>query len=154
MEQNALSYAGKGPKDLWPSISNYVLQILITDSPQSPVAYLYFLNSGGGSYPEVISKAQSERVPELIFWHIPSKAYEKVAPWIGVRKPCVGSINKETVASQEAEAGIMEILEKRPSVKAVFVGHNHGLDWCCPYGKLWLCFAGHIWVMQWLWRLG
>ncbi|KAI6696834.1 hypothetical protein NL676_016953 [Syzygium grande] len=83
------------------------------------------------------------QVPELIFWHIPSKAYEKVAPWIGVRKPCVGPINKETVASQEAEAGIMEILEKRPSVKAVFVGHNHGLDWCCPYRKLWLCFARH-----------
>lgn len=27
--------------------------------------------------------------------------------------------------------------------QAVFVGHNHGLDWCCPYKKLWLCFARH-----------
>lgn len=27
--------------------------------------------------------------------------------------------------------------------QAVFVGHNHGLDWCCPYEKLWLCFARH-----------
>ncbi|KAI6696826.1 hypothetical protein NL676_016945 [Syzygium grande] len=89
------------------------------------------------------SKGPEDLVPELIFWHIPSKAYEKVAPWIGVRKPCVGSFNKETVASQEAEAGIMEILEKRPSVMAVFVGHNRGLDWCCPYKKLWLCFARH-----------
>ncbi|KAK7267297.1 hypothetical protein RIF29_19966 [Crotalaria pallida] len=26
---------------------------------------------------------------------------------------------------------------------AVFVGHNHGLDWCCPYKKLWLCYARH-----------
>ncbi|XP_010056629.2 probable inactive purple acid phosphatase 16 [Eucalyptus grandis] len=156
VEQNALSYSSEGPKDLWPSISNYVLQISPTDNPQSPLAYLYFLDSGGGSYPEVISNAQSEwfknqslqinqdsRVPELIFWHIPSKAYEKVAPWIGVRRPCVGSINMETVASQEAETGIMEILQNRPSVKAVFVGHNHGLDWCCPYKKLWLCFARH-----------
>lgn len=156
VEQNALSYSSEGPKDLWPSISNYVLQISPTDNPQSPLAYLYFLDSGGGSYPEVISNAQSEwfknqslqinpdsRVPELIFWHIPSKAYEKVAPWIGVRRPCVGSINTETVASQEAETGIMEILQNRPSVKAVFVGHNHGLDWCCPYKKLWLCFARH-----------
>lgn len=26
----------------------------------------------------------------------------------------------------------------------MFVGHNHGLDWCCPYkDKLWLCFARH-----------
>lgn len=23
------------------------------------------------------------------------------------------------------------------------MGHNHGLDWCCPYKKLWLCFARH-----------
>ena len=60
IEQNALSYSSKGPEDLWPSISNYVLQISTTDNPQSPVAYLYFLDSGGGSYPEVISKAQSE----------------------------------------------------------------------------------------------
>lgn len=28
-------------------------------------------------------------------------------------------------------------------LQAVFVGHNHGLDWCCPYKKLWLCFARH-----------
>lgn len=23
------------------------------------------------------------------------------------------------------------------------MGHNHGLDWCCPYKELWLCFARH-----------
>lgn len=28
-------------------------------------------------------------------------------------------------------------------VQAVFVGHNHGLDWCCPYQNLHLCFARH-----------
>ena len=29
--------------------------------------------------------------------------------------------------------------------QAVFVRvrHNHGLDWCCSYQKLWLCFARH-----------
>lgn len=27
--------------------------------------------------------------------------------------------------------------------QAIFVGHNHGLDWCCPYEKMWLCFARH-----------
>lgn len=59
------------------------------------------------------------RVPELIFWHIPSKAYKKVAPKFRIRKPCVGSINKEKVAAQEAEMGIMKILVKRPSVKVI-----------------------------------
>jgi hypothetical protein len=28
-------------------------------------------------------------------------------------------------------------------LQAVFVGHNHGLDWCCPSGSMHLCFARH-----------
>ncbi|MBA0830102.1 hypothetical protein Goarm_014649 [Gossypium armourianum] len=156
MDNNVLSLSKSGPQDLWPGISNYVLQVLSKEKPHTPLVYLYFLDSGGGTYPEVISTAQADwfkriseeinpdsRVPELIFWHIPSKAYKKVAPKFRIHKPCVGSINKEKVAAQEAEMGIMKILVKRPSVKAVFVGHNHGLDWCCPYGQLWLCFARH-----------
>ncbi|KAM5558629.1 putative inactive purple acid phosphatase 16 [Rosa sericea] len=151
-----LSYSRYGPKELWPSVSNYVLQVSSPNNPGSPVAFLYFLDSGGGSYPEVLSSAQAEwfrqkaleinpdsRVPELIFWHIPSRAYKKAAPRFGIHKPCVGSINKERVATQDAENGIMKLLAERDSVKAIFVGHNHGLDWCCPYKKLWLCFARH-----------
>ncbi|ESQ49057.1 hypothetical protein EUTSA_v10020902mg [Eutrema salsugineum] len=154
---NALSYSMIGPKELWPSVSNYVLLLESSDDSKPAVALLYFLDSGGGSYPEVISNSQVEwfksmsntlnpdlRIPELIFWHIPSKAYKKVAPRLWITKPCTGSINKEKVAAQEAENGMMRVLEKRSSVKAVFVGHNHGLDWCCPYkDKLWLCFARH-----------
>ncbi|EOY09114.1 Purple acid phosphatase 16 isoform 2 [Theobroma cacao] len=156
MDNNLLSFSRSGPKDLWPGISNYVLQVSSQEKPETPIVYLYFLDSGGGTYPEVISSAQAEwfkrkseeinaesRIPEIIFWHIPSKAYKKVAPKFRIHKPCVGSINKEKAAAQEAEMGIMKVLVRRPSVKAVFVGHNHGLDWCCPYRKLWLCFARH-----------
>ncbi|KAF3442010.1 hypothetical protein FNV43_RR15926 [Rhamnella rubrinervis] len=156
IDQNELSHSRYGPKQLWPSVSNYVLQLSSSDDPHPPLAFLYFLDSGGGSYPEVISSAQSEwfhqksqainpdsRVAEIVFWHIPSKSFKKVAPFLFISKPCVGSINKERVADQEAETGIMKLLLQRPSVKAVFVGHNHGLDWCCPYEKLWLCFARH-----------
>lgn len=57
------------------------------------------------------------RVPEIIFWHVPSKAFRKVAPKCRIHKPCVGSINKERVDSQEAEMGIMKLLLKRSSVK-------------------------------------
>ncbi|KAJ8756298.1 hypothetical protein K2173_025110 [Erythroxylum novogranatense] len=156
IDHNDLSYTKNGPKDLWPSISNYILNVSSSDDPRSPALFMYFLDSGGGSYPEVISNAQADwfkkkseeinpdsRVPEIVFWHIPTKSYKKVAPWFGMGKACIGSINKESVATQEAELGIMNILVKRPSVKAVFVGHNHGLDWCCPYQRLWLCFARH-----------
>ncbi|XP_044504622.1 probable inactive purple acid phosphatase 16 isoform X2 [Mangifera indica] len=156
IDYNVLSHSGIGPKDLWPSISNYVLQVSSSNDPVKAVAYMYFLDSGGGSYPEVISSAQAEwfqlksqeinpdsSVPEIVFWHIPSKAYKKVAPYFGIHRPCVGSMNRESVTPQEAEMGIMKILVRRHSVKAVFVGHDHGLDWCCPYHKLWLCYARH-----------
>ncbi|KAJ6778814.1 INACTIVE PURPLE ACID PHOSPHATASE 16-RELATED [Salix koriyanagi] len=139
IENNLLTLSKTGPKDLWPSISNYVLQLSSSDDPESPVLFMYFFDSGGGSYPEVISNAQAEwfqhvseeinpdsRVPEVVFWHIPSQAYKNVAPWLRIHKPCVGSINKERVAAQEAELGIMDMLAKRSSVKAVFAGHNHG----------------------------
>ncbi|KAG6414141.1 hypothetical protein SASPL_126859 [Salvia splendens] len=152
IERNSLSFSTDGQRNLWPSVSNYVLKLSSTSNARDPVALMYFLDSGGGSYPEIISNAQVKwfqeksreinphsRVPEIIFWHIPSKAYEKVA--IGAQ--CVGSIFWESVAAQEAEMGMMKALEKRDSVKAVFVGHNHGLDWCCPHRKMWLCFARH-----------
>lgn len=59
-DQNQLSYSSSGPRELWPSVSNYVLQLSTTDHPRSSITYLYFLDSGGGSYPEVLSKAQVE----------------------------------------------------------------------------------------------
>lgn len=169
IENNNLSYSRCGPSDLLPGVSNYVLPVhhsCQTNNDSPPLVLLYFLDSGGGSYPEIISNAQVNwfrtqsshlnpkmSIPELVFWHIPSLAYKKVAPPPssqqdrlfsgGNRKHCVGSINYETVDPQETELGIMDLLSSRPSVKAVFVGHNHGLDWCCPWRNLWLCFARH-----------
>lgn len=25
----------------------------------------------------------------------------------------------------------------------MFVGHDHGNDWCCPHKKMWLCYGRH-----------
>ncbi|KAK9062203.1 hypothetical protein SSX86_019389 [Deinandra increscens subsp. villosa] len=156
--RNSLSYTGFGPRNLWPSVSNYVLTIVSPKSDsKSPVMLMYFLDSGGGSYPEVISTIQSEwfrnksqkmnpdsSIPEIVFWHIPSQAYKNAAKKAAPRRAqCVGSMFEERVAAQEAEMGMMKLLKERPSVKAIFVGHNHGLDWCCPYEKMWLCYARH-----------
>lgn len=57
---NRLSHSKTGPKHLWPSVSNYVLQVSSSKDPQTAVVYMYFLDSGGGSYPEVVSSAQAE----------------------------------------------------------------------------------------------
>ena len=71
--------------------------------------------------PEIILSSPACRIPELTFWHIPSTAYAKVAPKAKtvIRKPCIGSLNMEDVAPQEAEWGMMEALAKRPSVKVL-----------------------------------
>lgn len=149
-------------KALWPSVSNYALQILPHNSTSAAAAslILYFLDSGGGSYPELISARQAawfqtlttelnpdQRIPELAFWHIPTRAYANIAPHPGspIQTPCVGSINLEAVDPQVSELGFMELVSSRSSMKASFVGHNHGLDWCCPaeHGIMYLCFARH-----------
>lgn len=59
----------------------------------------------------------SNRVPEIIFWHIPSQAYKTVAPRFYAHRKCIGSMFVEEVASQEAELGMMKLLEVRSSVK-------------------------------------
>ncbi|XP_027176267.1 probable inactive purple acid phosphatase 16 [Coffea eugenioides] len=155
IQHNSLSYSKSGPSNLWPSVSNYVLKLSSSSDPEVTLALMYFLDSGGGSYPEVLSSSQANwfnqtsqqvnpdsRVPEIMFWHIPSQAYKQAAPRF-LKGKCVGSMFNESVAAQEAEMGMMKLLEARPSVKVVFVGHNHGLDWCCPYKQLWLCYARH-----------
>ena len=47
----------------------------------------------------------------------------KVAPKAmgKIRRPCVGSLNMEDVAPQEAEWGMMDALAKRPSVKVALL---------------------------------
>lgn len=60
INNNRLSYSISGPKNLWPSVSNYVLQVSSSKDPKLPAVFLYFLDSGGGSYPEVVSNAQVE----------------------------------------------------------------------------------------------
>lgn len=55
-----LSYSCSGPRDLWPGVSNYVLQVLSRRRTRGddPALLMYFLDSGGGSYTEVVSSAQ------------------------------------------------------------------------------------------------
>lgn len=65
-------------------------------------------------------------MPELVFWHIPSVAYTQAGP--GEQKPipapCVGNLNDEGIAPQAAEAGIMNALATRKSVKVLAIHHT------------------------------
>lgn len=66
---------------------------------------------------EIKRKGILNRVPEIIFWHIPSQAYKEVAPRSDAHGNCIGSLFMEEVAAQEAEMGMMQLLEGRSSVK-------------------------------------
>jgi hypothetical protein len=50
-----------GPQTLWPSVSNYAIPIAASSSSDTdkPAAVLYFLDSGGGSMPQLISAKQA-----------------------------------------------------------------------------------------------
>lgn len=61
IRNNKLSYTRFGPQNLWPSVSNYVLTVVSPKSDRElPIMFMYFLDSGGGSYPGVISAIQTE----------------------------------------------------------------------------------------------
>lgn len=51
------SFSQAGPETLWPSVSNYVIPIA-SSKGDATAAMLYFIDSGGGSMPEVISASQ------------------------------------------------------------------------------------------------
>jgi len=58
-----LSYSSSGPRELRPGVSNYVLQVLSRrrtrgSDDHDPALLMYFLDSGGGSYTEVVSSTQ------------------------------------------------------------------------------------------------
>jgi hypothetical protein len=50
-----------GPIILWASVSNYAISVAASSSLENdkPAAIMYFLDSGGGSMPQLISKKQA-----------------------------------------------------------------------------------------------
>lgn len=52
------SFSTAGPKTLWPSVSNFAIPITSPDGTET-VAIMYFLDSGGGSMAEFISRDQT-----------------------------------------------------------------------------------------------
>lgn len=57
--QSVGSLSQAGPKSLWPSLSNYVFPVASSKDAGSVAALFYFLDSGGGTYQEVVSASQA-----------------------------------------------------------------------------------------------
>ena len=158
-------------------VSNYVITVLApapmpglrpgssisADTDGVPVALLYFLDTGGGSLPEVLdddtvgwlqdtaeekSIAHGGRyLPSLLFMHIPAMQYGDAAPpssdgpWDARQCPS-GSIAEDSVTPTEGDSGIFMAMA-RARIGWAFVGHDHGNDWCCVQRGRTLCFGRH-----------
>ncbi|KAL6074992.1 Phosphatase dcr2 [Balamuthia mandrillaris] len=150
------SYSQFGPRDIH-GLSNYYLAIYPPSSdelPPVPLSLLYFLDSGGGTIPEIVYPDQVEwyiktsamlqssygkALPSLAFFHIPTEQY------VNAFNPqvCFG-VQQDDIAPQQSSNGLLDAFQKMGDVKASFVGHNHGNDWCCPTKQsIKICYGRH-----------
>ncbi|KAA0170576.1 hypothetical protein FNF28_01338 [Cafeteria roenbergensis] len=98
--------------------SNYFLPVGSHGDPQGPPELLlYFLDSGGGRAPEVYTKALHS--PQGFF----GMALDNITPTAN-------------------DTGVFAVA-KDTGIQAVFVGHDHGNDFCGSVEGVWLCFGRH-----------
>ena len=146
-------------------VTNYVLDVL-DPVTEKPALQIFFLDSGGGSLLEAINDDQIRwfreqagiaadettmttkisKVPAVAFQHIPTWQHEYV------EGACLG-YQGDGVAELEYDGGIVDAMIESGRFHFLAVGHNHGNDYCCPYGydnndnqdssDLYFCFGRH-----------
>jgi DNA repair exonuclease SbcCD nuclease subunit len=141
-----LSLSEGGPLEVT-GTTNYVLDVNLEDTA---AAQIFFLDSGGGSYPKTIDDSQIQwfqeqasksQLPAVAFQHVPTEAYQ-------FADACAGFQGEEGIDPLEYDAGIANALAESGRVSFLAVGHNHGNDYCCPYNDgsdtaLHVCFGRH-----------
>ena len=135
-----LSLSQFGPSNIH-GLTNYYLFVYSDEQAEIPSWVLYFLDSGGGTYPELVYPDQLQwfvqtaaditksfgSIPALAFFHIPSTGYEGMYH----KSVCVG-MNDDGVSPQTQPNALLSMLYDHGRVMLVSVGHDHGNDWCCP----------------------
>lgn len=150
---HSLSCSAAGHLPDGKAVSNFVIDITGPGTQvNTTVVRLYFFDTGGGDYDEVVYADQvawfenvsgeiSSTVPAFAYFHIPLREY--VSAW--GQPGCVGMNDNGGVTPVAEEHGLFNALTNA-GVLATFVGHNHGNDWCCPSpsgtGPI-LCFGRH-----------
>lgn len=141
------------PTSLAPSVTNYFL--LVRNTSGAPVVVLYFLDSGGGSYPEELYGdvtswlaataatliAAHGPLPSITFVHIPPPEYASAAGTPG----CVGLADDGVTPTLGTNA-LVATLRAMGTARVITVGHDHGNAWCCPGSAAaspHLCFGRH-----------
>lgn len=129
--------------------SDYVLPLRLprnaaaataASSPAVVVATrIFLLDSGGGSIPKEIDKAQLEHVlndlddsaastPSVVFQHVPTVEFYRSRD---DDERCEG-MRDDGVDALDRDAGVVRTLVDRADARFLAVGHNHGNDYCCP----------------------
>lgn len=132
------------------TVTNYYLKVYASSQDAEadhPSMLLWFLDVGGGTVPASLSAdqiswmqsahhTQVEKygpLPGMLFAHMPFKEYEHVDPHSAA---CTGfSDDKVTlddpIGGQSQNGRILSLVADL-DIDWVFVGHDHGNDWCCP----------------------
>eukprot|EP00043_Microstomoeca_roanoka_P012846 m.124997 g.124997 ORF g.124997 m.124997 type:complete len:337 (+) comp15606_c0_seq1:80-1090(+) len=125
-------------------VSNY--HLTVGHSQDNRSTPLFFFDSGGGTLPEYVHADQvnwyrnlTASTTGIAFMHIPLPQYA-TAQQTG--SGCFG-MAQDDIAIQEQDTGLFDAFIAQQNVKAVFVGHNHGNDWCCNVQGVWLCYGRH-----------
>lgn len=83
-------------------------------------------------------------VASFAYFHIPLSQYSTA--W--GHSECVGMNENGGVTPVVSDGGLFKALNTA-RIRATFVGHDHGNDWCCPSiddakpGRFWMCFGRH-----------
>lgn len=126
-------------------ISTYRLLVFASErdaKSDQPSFVLWFVDTGGGSFPEGLDADQlqwlSEEsasleakygpLPGALYAHIPLQEYAHVDPGPG-SETCSG-VADDKVMPLHNGLRLFPLLDKM-HVSWVFSGHNHGNDWCC-----------------------
>ena len=109
---------------------------------------MLFVDSGGGSLPEAIFASQLNWVVQqpktsIAFVHIPPDQYQSIYD----PQSCSGKIPLELSTTCLGSESLV-LAFAAVGVQAVFVGHDHGNAWCCPFypakGTIMnLCYGQH-----------
>ncbi|OQR99640.1 hypothetical protein THRCLA_06427, partial [Thraustotheca clavata] len=138
--QKPFSCSHFGPPDIG-GVGNYDLDV--KDRANKSVFRMYFIDTGDSGkvslgqnqYLQLLA-ASREPVPAVLFAHIPIPEYiltEKDILWHG---------HQGEKVSEGPQSGLLDTLIKMGDVKAMFVGHDHGNNYCIERTRIQLCYGG------------
>jgi hypothetical protein len=106
---------------------------------------LYFIDTGGGWIDERVYEDQVKWIRgqrgglfALAFMHIPPVKFRQAY----AKDKCAGMESREGVSEVAGSDELVDAL-LQIGVRGVFVGHDHGNQWCCPYKGIQLCYGRH-----------